>query len=184
MNQAPRQLSHLDGVELDSKRRRERNKKKNPEESLNQGTKTVRYVQTARERSMHRIVYMVFSILSFLLTVLVYFLSNMTDSILGLITIWAIMVVGVAHIYRTTTQLVVDDAMTEAMFLLAVKNFQLVNFVYAILMTAATVITIILTTESPAKKLICIIAMIIACILAWIMPVMELRRKIEPCIEN
>ncbi len=182
MNQSPRQLSHLDGVELDSKRRREKRKKKNPEESLNQGTKTVKYIQTDKQRSTHRIIYMVLSILSFLLTVLVYFLSNMSDSLLGLITIWAAMIVGVAHIYRSTTQLVVDDAMTEAMYLLAVKNFQLVNFVYAIVMTATAVITIILTT-SPSK-IICMIAIILACILAWIMPLIELRRKLEPCLED
>ena len=123
MNQTPRQLQHLDGVELDSRRRRERNKKVNPEESLNQGTKTMRYVQTEKERTLHRVLYMVFSILSFLLTVLVYFLSDVTNGLPGLITIWLSMVLGVAHIYRSTTQLVIDDAMTESMFLLAVRNF-------------------------------------------------------------
>ena len=184
MNHSPRQLSHLDGVEQDSKRRRERNKKKNPEDSLNQGPKTMKYIQTKRERSMYRIIYIVFSIVSFLLSVLVYFLSDMTDGLLGLITIWAAMVVGIAHIYRTTTQLVIDDAMTEAMYLLAVRNFQLVNLIYAVIMTAASVITILLTTSASPQKTISIIAIILACVLAWIMPVLEFRRKIEPCIEK
>ena len=94
------------------------------------------------------------------------------------------MVVGIAHIYRTTTQLVIDDAMTEAMYLLAVRNFQLVNLIYAVIMTAASVITILLTTSASPQKTISIIAIILACVLAWIMPVMEFRRKIEPCIEK
>ena len=189
MNQTPRQLQHLDGVELDSRRRRERNKKVNPEESLNQGTKTMRYVQTEKERTLHRVLYMVFSILSFLLTVLVYFLSDVTNGLLGLITIWLSMVLGVAHIYRSTTQLVIDDAMTESMFLLAVRNFQLVNIVYAVVMTAASVILTILTitqmhaadAASSSKPVICIISLILATLLAWAMPVIESRRKLEPC---
>ena len=46
-------------------RRCERHKK-NPEGSLVQGSKTIKYIQTKCNRSMQQIIYIVFSILSFL----------------------------------------------------------------------------------------------------------------------
>ena len=186
MSYSSKQLTGMDHTENDPIRRRGRNKKGNPEESLNNGTRVIKYSQTKQQRTMYQTIYMVFSILSFLLSVLVYFLSDMTDSITGLITIWDAMVVGLAHVYRSTSQLVIKDSMTEAMYRVAVKNFQIVNIVYAIIMTAAAVITIILTTTntSPSNRIICFIAIILSAILAWVMPILEKSRKLEACWEE
>ena len=187
-----KQFSGFDNVDADAKRRRERNRKKNPEESLNKGKKIIKYVQTSRQRTAYRTIYLVFSILSFLLSVFVYFVSDMTNTLTGMIAIWAAMVVGLAHVYRTTSQLVIDDAMTADMYQVAVKNFQIVNIVYAVIISAVAVITIVLTGQqapsgeavSGSAKFLSTIAVILASVLAWAMPIIEKTRKLEPCFED
>lgn len=131
-------------VEAEVGRRNERIGKSGREVFANVGEKVIKYQQTDKQRVAHKVFYMVSACLGLAATVEVFASpGTANEGSAGFIFTILALLAGLLRIYGSVLQLEIKDEMTDTMYDLAVKRFQLTNVICTVALVILLVIEIV-----------------------------------------
>lgn len=149
----------------------------------NFGEKVFRYIQTDAGSIVHKILYVTFAVSSLALFAVSFCIPAFSSNVFGLfIGFFAYVIVWIALGYYLLKQLKIKHELSWDIHRYAVRRFCICLFVHALAATILLAVNIILMVsygeEIAGNNLTVVIIQGVACIIAWVMWIIEKNRKI------
>lgn len=153
--------------------------------NFNNGTPEMQYVQTHSSRIIHKIVYIILTLVSLASIILGGFICMEAElTVVGIISMIASFIFAGFFLWWLGHQLLVKNELTHLARRLAVRNFRIASVVYATALSVSTVLNALIPVftdvEYTTNMILYAALKAVGAIAIWAVIIIESRRRLMP----